>query len=208
MAKVLKGNFPRGQKQNETRHDDAVVPGYQLKLAVAFSDPLIWRRIRVPGKMTLGKLHQAIQVCMGWDDTDTHQFLVGKIFYQSGFGIREMQQREPEYDENRFQLHQLEEGMQFLFTYLYDGGEGWELEISLETIISEGLQQNCPILVAGERACPPVDLGDIHTYQSLLLAAETAAEERRAALSLPDYPDFDPEHFDIEKTQKKLSAIT
>ena len=209
MAKVLKGNFPRGQGQNETRREDeAVVPGYQLKLAVAFSDPLIWRRIRVPGKMTLGTLHKAIQVCMGWDDTDTHQFLVGKIFYQAGFGIREMQKREPEYDENRFQLYQLEEGMQFLFTYLYDGGEGWELEITLETIIPEGIQEKCPILVAGERACPPVEIGDIHTYQALLSAAETAAEESGVAIRLPDYPDFDSEHFDIETTQRHLSAIT
>ena len=72
---------------------DEPVPGYRLKLAVAFSDPLIWRSIEVPGRMTLDRLHRVIQVCMGWDDSDAHQFLVGKIFYQSGFGIRDMKQR-------------------------------------------------------------------------------------------------------------------
>ena len=93
--------------------------------------------------MTLGTLHRVIQVCMGWDNSDTHQFLVGKIFYQSGFGIRDTK-RDVAYDEHNFELHQLEEGMQFLFTYLYDGGEGWELEIALEEVIRNGSGRRHP----------------------------------------------------------------
>ena len=188
MAKVLTGDFSRKQQKSAQQVSaDEPVPGYRLTLAVAFSDPLIWRSIQVPGRMTLGTLHRVIQVCMGWDNSDTHQFLVGKIFYQSGFGIRDTK-RDVAYDEHNFELHQLEEGMQFLFTYLYDGGEGWELEITLEEVIRNGLEDDIPVLLGGARACPPAEVGDIHRYQSLLADAEAAGDSRQ--LNLPMAADL------------------
>ena len=127
--------------------------------------------------MTLARLHQVIQVCMDWDESESHQFLVGKIFYQPGFGIKNMK-RDAEYDEKNFELHQLEEGMQFLFTYLYDGGEGWELQISLEEIIKAGLGSNDPILLDGERACPPEDVGGVWGYEEFLEVLVGAGDVR------------------------------
>ena len=64
MAKVLKGDFTQKYQTNkQQRSIEDPIPGYQLKLSVAFSDPLIWRTIQVPGKMTLALLHKVIQVC-------------------------------------------------------------------------------------------------------------------------------------------------
>ena len=207
MAKLLKGDFSQKYRTKRQPYSgEGPIPGYQLKLAVAFSDPLIWRTIQVPGNMTLALLHKVIQVCMAWDDSDTHQFLVGKIFYQSGFGIKDMK-KEPQYDENNFELHQLEEGMQFLFTYLYDGGEGWELEITLEETIRSGLGQDAPILIGGERACPPTTVGDIHQYQTLLSGAEADGDNNRLSLNLPEISDFDPDAFDGKALKDQLSAI-
>ena len=207
MAKVLTGDFRRKQQKNRQKDSAAEqVPGYRLTLAVAFSDPPIWRSILVPGTMTLAGLHQVIQACMGWDDRDTHQFLVGKIFYQSGFGIRDTK-KDSGYDEQHFKLHQLEEGMQFLFTYLYDGGEGWELEISLEEVIGDGLEDDVAVLVAGERACPPTEVGDIHRYQSLLAAAEAAAGGSNVNLDLPMAAGFDPGRFELKAINDLLADI-
>jgi hypothetical protein len=205
MAKVLTGDFSRKQQKNiQQVSADKPLPGYRLKLAVAFSDPLIWRSIQVPGTMTLAALHQVIQVCMGWDNRDTHQFLVGKIFYQSGFGLRDTK-RDAAYDEDDFELHQLEEGMQFLFTYLYDGGEGWELEISLEEVIRNGLEEDIPVLLGGARACPPAEVGDIHSYQSLLADAEAAGDSRQ--LNLPSAAGFDPARFDRKAIKDLLAEL-
>ncbi len=208
MAKVLKGDFSR--KQGDSRQQQSskeVIPGYRLKLAVAFSDPLIWRTLEVPGSFTLAGLHEAIQICMGWDDNDTHQFLVGKIFYQSGFGIKDMKE-EPQYDENNYQLHQLEEGMQFLFTYLYDGGEGWELEITLEETIHSGLKHDAAVLIDGDRACPPTEVGDIHQYQLLLADAERSKGHGQVSLDIATIPNFDPSGFDRVSIAKQLATIT
>ena len=80
MGKVVKGDFAQKQKTVSPSGRDQPIPGYQLKIGVAFSDPLIWRTVRVPGSMTLTGLHQTIQACMGWSDMDSHQFLVGILF--------------------------------------------------------------------------------------------------------------------------------
>src|SRR5438105_1581778 len=48
---------------------------YQLKVTLQESDPPIWRRILVPASTTLGKLHDVLQVTMGWMDCHLHQFM-------------------------------------------------------------------------------------------------------------------------------------
>jgi hypothetical protein len=208
MAKVLKGDFT-GKKKRITPKGATKepVPGYQLKISITFSDPLIWRRILVPGSMTLAGLHQAIQICMGWNDSETHQFLVGKIFYQSGFGIENMRKK-PEYDEANYKLYQLEESMQFIFTYLYDGGEGWELELTLEDVLPAGCKEKHPVLLDGSLGCPPEEVGDIHQYQALLDVFERSGKDSKKYLAIPDGPDFYPDVFDIDSINAKLKEIT
>ena len=208
MAKVLKGDFSRRLKaERKPPQGDRPVPSYQLKLSMPFSDPLIWRRIQVPGSMTLAGLHRTIQVCMNWSDRETHQFLVGKIFYSPGFGIEKME-RKPEYDEARFELHQLEEPMKFIFTYLYDGGEGWELEITLEEVLEKRDRPAHPVLVDGAYACPPEDVGDIHQYQALLLAGEQAsAYPAEIKIEIPGENDFYPHQFDAAAINARLENI-
>ncbi len=57
------------------------VPIYQLKVTLKGSKPPIWRRILVPSDMRLGKLHQILQVVMGWTDSHLHQLSVGPTAY-------------------------------------------------------------------------------------------------------------------------------
>jgi hypothetical protein len=56
---------------NATLSPDAIC---QLKITLKDCAPLIWRRILVPGKFSLFKLHQAIQLAMGWTNCHLHQF--------------------------------------------------------------------------------------------------------------------------------------
>ncbi|NBV06626.1 MAG: plasmid pRiA4b ORF-3 family protein, partial [Proteobacteria bacterium] len=41
---------------------------YQLKITLTDSKPPIWRRILVSSETTLSKLHDIIQIAMGWTD--------------------------------------------------------------------------------------------------------------------------------------------
>ena len=45
-----------------------------LKVTLRGVKPPIWRRLLMPGTMTLGDLHQAIQAAMGWRDCHLHAF--------------------------------------------------------------------------------------------------------------------------------------
>lgn len=205
MAQVIKGIFPESSK-SETKKDDKQVPSYILHISITFSDPLIWRRIQVPGTFTLAQLHDIIQLSMGWSDSHVHQFLVGKISYEPT--IKTNAPRESKrFDEHKYKLHSLEEGMRFVFTYIYDAGEGWEHEIHLEEVVPPTRQLKHPILLSGEMACPPETVGDIHHYLQLVSALESPDSKNHNSLyELSGRPDFDPTFFDLEAAKKRVSA--
>jgi hypothetical protein len=50
---------------------------YQIKVTLNGSKPPIWRRILVPGNVTLEHLHYILQAVMGWTNAHLHQFIVG-----------------------------------------------------------------------------------------------------------------------------------
>ncbi|MDP9314304.1 MAG: plasmid pRiA4b ORF-3 family protein [Chloroflexota bacterium] len=53
---------------------------HQLKVSLRDSKPPIWRRVQVPSDMTLSKLHNILQVVMGWTDSHLHQFIIGNTY--------------------------------------------------------------------------------------------------------------------------------
>lgn len=206
MAEVIKGVFPDNIKTvTDSQKDDKQVPSYILHISITFSDPLIWRRIQVPGTFTLGQLHDTIQLSMGWSDSHVHQFLVGKISYEPT--IKSNVPRESKrFDEHKYKLHTLEEGMRFMFSYIYDAGEGWEHEIHLEEVIPPTRQLKHPILLSGEMACPPETVGDIHQYQQLTNTLESPGSKSKNSLyELTGRLNFDPSYFDLEAAKKRVS---
>ena len=68
-------------------------PTYQLKVTLEGSKPPIWRRLQVPGNLTLAELHVVLQVAMGWMDGHLHEFEIGGTRYgdpatSDGFGLK------------------------------------------------------------------------------------------------------------------------
>ena len=61
----------------------ASAPGtvYVLKIQLKRISPRIWRRIEVPGDITLSKLHRVVQTAMGWENSHLHQFTIGGVSY-------------------------------------------------------------------------------------------------------------------------------
>ena len=206
MAKVITGVFPEKESEQSTENDKPI-PSYILHISIMFSDPLIWRRVQIPGTITLATLHDVIQLSMGWSDSHMHQFLVGKISYEptSGdSGIRES----TKYDERNVKLHELEEGMHFMFSYLYDAEGGWEHDIRLEEVVPHTRELHHPVLLAGEQACPPEAMFDIHEYQALLDSLENPSKGASEDLSeLTGENDFDPDFFDLTAAKDRLEVL-
>src|SRR5581483_3204114 len=54
--------------------------------------------------------------------------------------------------------------------YLYDYGDSWRHEVVLEKILPAESSGTKPVCLAGERRCPPEDVGGPHGYQEFLEA--------------------------------------
>jgi hypothetical protein len=177
---------------------------YQIRVSLDGVRPPIWRRIVVPGRTTLAKLHDILQVVMGWEDYHLHQFTIAGKRYG-----------DPEHDEGgelgfiderRHTLQSLLPAKGGRLRYEYDFGDGWEHTLVVEKIVPTGEEGCRPVCVAGERACPPEDVGGVWGY-----------EEYLTALQDPEHPghdewlqwrgEFDPEAFDPERVNAELERL-
>ena len=55
---------------------------YQLKVQLRNVRPPIWRRLLVPGDITLAELHEVIQTAIGWTNTHLHEFEIDRVSYR------------------------------------------------------------------------------------------------------------------------------
>ena len=97
-----------------------------LKVTLRGLKPPVWRRLLVPGTMTLGDLHEAIQVAMGWHDCHLHVFDIGGEQFGDRLASDDVA------DENRPTLNGLLKSSVVRFVYTYDFGDDWEHTIAFE----------------------------------------------------------------------------
>lgn len=181
----------------------------QLRIELLHVEPLIWRRLQVPGDYTFWDLHVAIQSAFAWTDTHLHEFRPwGQRdgYPRFGMPLEELDDHPP--------LPGWEHRVADVLTranprleYEYDFGDGWEHTVVLEEILEAAPGKKYPRCTAGERSAPPDDCGGPGGYENLL---ETLAD--------PEDPDhksshvwassqkgkrgkFDPEAFDEQQVK-------
>ena len=88
-----------------------------LKVTLRGTRPPVWRRLLMPGTMTLGDLHQAIQAAMGWEDCHLHVFDIGGRQYGDRRTVDDVA------DENRPTLDNILKSGVARFAYTYDFGD-------------------------------------------------------------------------------------
>ncbi len=179
------------------------------------SQPRIWRRLTLPGDLTLDAVHTLFQAAMGWTDSHLHRFSPGADDgYDQAYFITEFDEQEGEEGirEDTVRLDQVLCAPGDQMTYLYDFGDGWEHRVTLEStgpLTPENRQPSC---VAGERACPPEDVGGIWSHHEV-------AAWLRAGAQADDLPDqfqdvehahgwlpegYDPDAFDAEEATEAM----
>jgi hypothetical protein len=181
-------------------------PVYQLRIVLREISPPIFRILQIKGNATLGKLHDYIQGVMGWEDCHMHEFKIKGQRYRSYEQIY-VEIDEPDmHDERECRIKKLlQEGDAFV--YLYDYGDCWEHEITVEKIIPPEEGVHYPICNYGERACPPEDCGGEIGYEELLEILNDPEHEEHEHYSEWAGEDFDPEKFDLKSTNQLLSNI-
>jgi Plasmid pRiA4b ORF-3-like protein len=176
---------------------DSVV---SLKVTLKGTKPPVWRRLLVPGSMTLGALSEAILTGMGWDGDHLHAFDIDGRRYGDPATTDEVA------NENRLTLNGVIKSGVRRFGYNYDFGDDWEHIVTIEKTLAPVPGQAYPACVDGKRNCPPEDCGGVWGYAELLeILADPAHPEREERLEWLE-GDFDPEEFDASIADKRLAA--
>jgi hypothetical protein len=173
---------------------------YLLKIQLLDIEPAIWRRFIVPASITLDRLHDVIQIVMGWTDSHLHEFTIGNKRYT-------------EYPESkkdglvcgRYRLGDLLKQKGRTFRYLYDFGDSWEHELVLEEsrYFNPELRTELACL-EGERACSPEDVGGILGYFEFCKALKDPEHEEHESYMEWSGGDYDSERFDADAVNGEL----
>ncbi len=90
--------------------------------------------------------------------------------------------------------------------YEYDFGDGWEHDIVLEKIYSNGDHKNTPVCLTGKNNCPPEDCGGIWGYYNMLEILKQPEHEEYEEYIEWLGEDFGPKYFNKEKINEKLAT--
>jgi hypothetical protein len=177
---------------------------YEFKVTLKGSDPSIWRRFEVTD-ITLGALHDVLQVVMGWENSHMHQFIVNGTYY--GQATPDDLDLDVE-DEDGILLGQIFTGRKKPhIVYEYDFGDNWEHEIVLEKRLEPEPGFEYPRCVEGARACPPEDCGGIGIYAKFVEAISDPRHPNHREMKEWIGRKFDPEKFSVDKVNKELRRV-
>jgi hypothetical protein len=188
----------------ETPDEDDEAEVFELRISLESIKPRIWRRVRVPGFMTLAHLHEIIQIVMGWTDSHLHAFNIEGEWFAS-----DPQEIEGAAPEGRFPLSSLGLRPKDRFRYIYDFGDDWLHRILVSKILPaeevDESDRRKPRLISGKRAAPPENCGGVPGYHRACYYLDEEEDDEEAAYwkeMLPE--DWDPEYLDIKGINTRL----
>jgi Plasmid pRiA4b ORF-3-like protein len=210
---------------------------YNVRITLEDSQPPIWRSVAIPSDITLGCLHEVIQIVMGWTDSHLHQFILlekrpkrtrgemGRLTQQHGSndsflggmsGMRVFAARiDPDgndiemdgEDEDQVTLAQVCPRVKSKLIYEYDFGDDWKHTIEVQKIVEPEANVSYPLCLAGENACPLEDSGGLWGYYAKLEALADPGNEMHEECREWFLDDFDPEAFDLDEVNAALAEM-
>lgn len=174
---------------------------HRLRLLLSESDPPVWRDLEVPSDTSFDRLHRIFQAAMGWCDGHPHQFLVDEECIADPETVAVAR------DESTVRLHQVASEKGATFFYVYDLGDDWQHEITVEAVQPRTDAAPHPRCTGGSGACPPEDCGGIPGYEDLLRVLRDPSDEEHAAMCELVGGRFDPELFDLAAANRRMKQI-
>lgn len=142
---------------------------YQFKIKLrGVTNPPVWRRVLVPANFTFSGFHAVIQEAFGW--WNEHLYCFGDKPYSQSLYIAEENKEDwyrPDYDARKFTLGELfgDGGIIKKFCYVYDFGDDWIHDITLEKVFDE--YSDHATCIKGKGACPEEDSGGVWEYEDM-----------------------------------------
>lgn len=194
-----------GEKQTAEKKTGTQNDIFVLEVSLENVKPRIWRRLAVPGHITLAQLHQVIQVVMGWSDSHLHQFKIGQHAYVSPDSGLDLDWAEGKRDESEVRLSDVAGTEGVKFQYTYDFGDDWRHKLEVKKIEPPQPGMQYPRCLAGKRSAPPEDCGGASGYWEISTPEEDSNESDEYLAEMRK--NFDPEAFDIDKINARLKKL-
>jgi hypothetical protein len=174
---------------------------YQLHIELEEIKPPIWRRFAVKSDITLDRLHDVIQIVMGWTDSHAHGFVIeGKRY------VENPESEEDGINEAAVSLCDVVKKKGIEFTYIYDYGDDWEHRLKVEKANVPYDRRHGPLFcLEGRGACPPEDVGGVSGFKEFCKAMSNKAHP-----SHEEYCDwygeesFERDRFDVDDVNLSL----
>ena len=168
--------------------------------------PPIWRRLDVPARVTLAKLHELLQVVLGWTNSHLHMFEIDKERIAVPYHLDQLAEGQITRSARLVHLADVVDHGIRRFDYEYDFGDSWRHTIVIEEVRDERDGGGGARCLGGARACPPEDCGGADGYARLL---EILFDPRH-----PEFAEmrewarrFEPERFDLGGVNAALAAV-
>jgi hypothetical protein len=176
----------------------------QIKIGLRRTDPLIWRRVLLPGEMTLEKFHSVIQAAMGWEDQHLHVFeIYGKRYGPPDF---ELEEDLRDIDEDGVRIHLLLDEDD-IFTYEYDFGDTWIHDLEVEKVTSVEIAMKQAVCLDGAQACPPEDSGGPWGFVDFVAATSNPDHEEHEAMIEWFGGPFDADSFNLGEANARIQRL-
>lgn len=188
------------------------VRGFQVRLDLRGAKPPVWRRLELPGDVSLPRLHDVIQAAMGWSDSHLHRFRTGSDrrspYFVTHFDLDEGEDGTLE-DDVRLDQLLAEKGDELW--YEYDFGDGWDHKLVVEEVLEE--PPSTARCTGGRMACPPEDCGGIGGHEELAAWVRSGYDDAQLPGVFDDAAhahdwlpvDWHPDHFDVDEANAALA---
>jgi hypothetical protein len=179
----------------------------QLRIELKRVKPKVWRRVLVPGTITLQKLHLVIQAAFGWGHCHLHEFVTGE---GERFGESDPDFEQPG-DVRSERIRLITVVRTATLSYTYDFGDDWEHSIKVERTLDGDIAHllfNLPTCVAGANAAPPDDCGGAGGYEEFVeIMADPTHPEHEDMTKWVGQQTWDPTAFDVDAVNVRLANI-
>jgi hypothetical protein len=174
-----------------------------MHIVLADVEPLVWRRLLIPGSLKMDALVRSPIAAMGWQGIHLYRLQIGSAYFVSP---DEDDLGDEEISADAATLHQALLDVTH-FEFIYDLGDCWSHQVTIEKVSPAEPALQRPVCLEGANACPPEDVGGSSGYARFLHALSgTHGPEYR------DYLEwcggaFDPGLFDLCSTNARCQRI-
>ena len=164
---------------------------YTVRISLDGSQPEIWRRVLIPADVPQTELHYILQAAMGWRGSEQFQFLPPQDRELPSSGEPTLADLLPKEGDD--------------CGYEFDRGTTWYHHLELESIGTPEGRRRYPVCTAGQRACPPEDIGGLKAYEEMLERMKDPTQSEYREMNGWLTQDFNPASFNIEQANLRLS---